>query len=58
MVLESQIRANKKWDSKNRDQVNYLKARSAAKNFIKKRATIDDIAELKELLKEKENSLK
>jgi len=49
-VSEAQIRASRKWDRKNKSRRQYINRRSAARNFIKKEATKDDIDELKDLL--------
>jgi hypothetical protein len=48
----------KKWDESNKERKQYLNTRSVARNFIKKRATLDDIEELRELLNIRENNLK
>ncbi|WP_125591072.1 hypothetical protein [Companilactobacillus jidongensis] len=57
MTENKQTIANKKWQDKNREHTRYLRNRSAARNFIKKQAELDDIAELKELIKKRENEL-
>ena len=44
--------ADSKWIEKNRDHANYLRDRSKARNFIKKKATSDDLLELKKLIEE------
>lgn len=56
-VSEAQIRAQKKYDQENKEKRNYLKNRSATRSFINRRATIDDLKELKELINEKLNEL-
>lgn len=56
-VRECQKRANEKWSKENREHSNYLKNRSACKSFIKNRATLEDIAELYELLEIRKNEL-
>lgn len=45
--------AQEKWDSKNKDRVRYLQDRSKARNFIIKKATMDDLKELELLIKER-----
>ena len=50
----SQTEANKKWQEKNREKARYLRNRSAARNFIKKQATEEDI---KELINERKKEL-
>lgn len=51
-LTEAQIRAQKKYDLENKEKRNYLKTRSAARSFIKKKASIEDLKELDELIKE------
>ncbi|MGG7163456.1 hypothetical protein [Clostridium ihumii] len=53
----SQTEANKKWQEKNREKARYLRNRSAARNFIKKQATEEDIKELEELINERKKEL-
>ena len=50
---KSQLKANKKWADENRSHANYLNNRSAAKSFIRNKATQDDLIELKKLIEEK-----
>nr|WP_207719604.1 hypothetical protein [Clostridium cadaveris] len=54
---ESQKKADKKWESKNREYANYLRSRSTARSFINKKATLEDIEELRELLNKREEFL-
>lgn len=49
---ESQRKAQKKWRSKNRARSNYLVYRSTARNFVLKRATLEDLEELQEKIEE------
>ncbi|CBZ04388.1 hypothetical protein EXN53_10865 [Clostridium botulinum] len=53
-----QTEANKKWQEKNRERTRYLRNRSTSRGFIKKQATTEDLKELKELIKEREDLLK
>lgn len=55
---EARAKANKKWDSKNKEARKIISARSYAKRFAKSYATLDDIAVLRELLDERERELK
>ncbi|CAJ1188246.1 MULTISPECIES: hypothetical protein [Companilactobacillus] len=57
-LSEARIKANKKWDEKNKERKKYIVKRSTAKSFIKNLATQDDLNELKELIKLKEKELK
>lgn len=54
---DAKKRANKKWDTKNKERTQYINRRSVARNFIKKMATADDLAELTDLIAERSNSL-
>ena len=49
--------ADKKWAEKNKEHKSYLKYRSTARSFIKNKATMEDLEELKKLIKERENML-
>ncbi|MBS0936621.1 hypothetical protein [Lactiplantibacillus plantarum] len=55
---EAKMKANAKWDAKNPDRIKYLKAQSAARNFIRKRVRLEDIDELKQLIAKRESELK
>lgn len=52
-IKKSQLKANKKWADENKVHANYLKNRSAAKSFIRNKATQEDLIELKKLIEEK-----
>ena len=60
---EAQRNADKRWREKNREHANYLKNRTSVRCFIRNKATLEDIEELKELLRvraevlSKENNL-
>ena len=60
---EAQRNADKRWREKNREHANYLKNRTSARCFIRNKDTLEDIEELKELLRvraevlSKENNL-
>lgn len=53
---EAQLKASRKWQDKNKEQMNYIRKRSAAKGFIKV-ATIEDIEELEELIEQRKKDL-
>ena len=55
---EAQRNADKRWREKNRDHANYLRNRTSARRFIRNRATLEDIEELKLLMEEREEALK
>ena len=55
---EAQRNADKRWREKNRDHANYLKNRTNARCFIRNKATLEDIEELKALMKERAEVLK
>ncbi|EKN43383.1 TPA: hypothetical protein ACXDAB_003432 [Clostridium botulinum] len=58
MEKSKQTIANEKWEKKNREYASYLKSRSSARSFIRNKATLEDIEELRNLLKEREELLK
>ena len=50
MVSEAQLKANKKWNDKNKDKQRIYRYRSYARKFIRDLATDDDLKELQELI--------
>ena len=50
-VSAAQKRASKKWDTKHSDRIAYINKRSAAKNFILKLATQNDIKNMEKYIK-------
>lgn len=50
---DAQLKANKEWQSKNKEHSNYLKSRSAARSFIKNKATLEDLDELEKFIIER-----
>lgn len=57
MSENAQTEANKRWQEKNREKARYLRNRSAARNFVKKDATEEDLQELEELIKARREEL-
>ncbi|BDR66953.1 hypothetical protein K144312032_11810 [Clostridium tetani] len=57
MEKNKQTIANQKWENKNREYASYLKSRSSARSFIRNKATLEDIEELRALLNEREENL-
>lgn len=55
--MDAQTKATKKWNEQNREHRNYLSKRSSARSFIRNHATMDDLNELEELIKEKKEAL-
>lgn len=53
IIMDAQTKATKKWNKNNREHRNYLSKRSSARSFIRNHATVDDLTELEELIKEK-----
>ena len=53
VIMDAQKRATKKWNKNNREHRNYLSKRSSARGFIRNNATVDDLNELEERIKEK-----
>lgn len=58
MDKSPQTIANQKWESKNKEYASYLKSCSSARSFIRNKATLEDLEELKELIKNREKLLK
>lgn len=60
-MTEKYQEANKRWresSPKAKDHSNYLKMRSAARSFIRNRATLEDIKEMEKMLNVQESLLK
>lgn len=57
-MAKKQTEANKKWQEKNKEHAKYLSDRSRARSFIRKQATLEDIEEFQQLLKERTELLK
>lgn len=53
--VNPQTEANKRWQEKNRERARYLRNRSAARNFVKKDATEEDLKELESLIEDRRN---
>lgn len=56
MVSEAQLKANKKWNDKNKDKQRIYRYRSYARKFIRDLATEDDLKELEELIHKRLNN--
>lgn len=54
---DSQKRAQKNYDNKNKEQRTYQKARSSARSFIRNHANEDDLSELEKLIVERRKHL-
>lgn len=54
---EAQKRADEKWEENNRECANYLRARSATRSFIRKKATAEDLNEILELVSKRKEEL-
>lgn len=54
----AQAEANKRWEAKNKDYSNYLKSRNASRSFIRKKATLEDLEELRQLIGNREREIK
>ncbi|MEN2765851.1 hypothetical protein [Ornithinibacillus xuwenensis] len=55
--MNNQTEANKRWQEKNKDHAKYLSNRSRARSFIRNQATMEDLDELRNLIKERELKL-
>ena len=56
-LTEAKKEANKKWNQKNKERMNYLADRSQAKRFVNKFATLEDLDNLEKIIAEKRNEL-
>ena len=56
-LTDARIKANKKWDDKNKDRKAYINKRSTAKNFILKLATAEDLDNMEKYIQERRNEL-
>ncbi|GMC01757.1 hypothetical protein [Enterococcus thailandicus] len=53
---DAQIKASRKWQEKNKEQMNYIRKRSAARGFLKI-TNKEDINEMEQLLKNRKEEL-
>ncbi|WP_270448951.1 hypothetical protein [Lactobacillus delbrueckii] len=56
-LSEARKRANKKWDEANKERKAYITKRSAAKSFILKLATAEDLELMEEYIAERRKML-
>ncbi len=56
-LTEAQKRAKQKYREKNKERSNYINDKSKAKNFILKKATLEDLEELEKMIKERKNDI-
>ncbi|MCZ3747383.1 hypothetical protein L2520_08275 [Limosilactobacillus vaginalis] len=56
MVSEAQLKANKKWNDKNKDKQRIYRYRSYARKFIRDLADDNDLKELQELIHKRLNN--
>lgn len=54
---ESQLKASRKWQEKNKEQMSHVRNRSGAKSYIKK-ASLAELDELEQLIAERRSDLK
>lgn len=54
---EGQAAADKRWAEKNKEHRTYLSSRSSARSFIRNKATLEDLAELAELIEDRKKEL-
>ncbi|MDD9149356.1 MULTISPECIES: hypothetical protein [unclassified Sporolactobacillus] len=53
----TQVRASRNWEAKNRRKATIDAYRRQARNFIRNHAGLEDLMELKELIRKKEETL-
>lgn len=56
--VNAQTEANKAWAEKNRDRARYLRNRSAARSFLGKQATLEDLEEMQSLIDKRRATFK
>ena len=56
-VSDSQRKAQKKYDEKNREKRTYLSQRSTSRGFIRNKATLEDLEELEKLITARKKAL-
>lgn len=56
-VSDSQRKAQKKYDEKNREKRTYLSQRSTSRGFIRNKATLEDLEEFEELITARKKAL-
>lgn len=54
---EARAKANKKWNKNNKERVQYINKRSAAKSFILNLATEEDLENIKQYVADREKQL-
>ena len=54
---EAKAKANKKWNQNNKERVQYINKRSAAKSFILNLATEEDLTNIEEYIVERKKKL-
>ena len=52
-LTEAQKRAQKKYRAKNREKINHINRKSDAKVFIKEKANLEELMELKVIIEER-----
>lgn len=57
MQTEAQKKAQRKYEEKNREKINYQASRRTARSFIKTKATEEDLNELEALISERRKEL-
>lgn len=57
-TMEQQMEADKRWREKNRERSNYIGARGSARSFIRRKATLEDLDELENLIADRREALK
>lgn len=48
---------NQKWEANNKEYASYLKSRSSARSFIRKKATKEDLEEFIKLIEDRKNTI-
>lgn len=56
-VSESQKRASRKWEENNKDKKRYINHRARARSFVRDVATMEDLDEFEQIMKERREHL-
>lgn len=57
-MSDSQTKASRKWEEKNKARANYIRYRSSAKSFILNHATWEDLDAMETYIKQRREQLK
>lgn len=56
-TIQKQMEANKRWAEKNKEKKRYSTDRTTTRRFIRTKATLEDLQEIRQLADEREKTL-